>query len=625
MVVYFFVSTHQRLYYFCSLIQNSKKTMRQFLKFTLASIIGTIIVIFLCIVLFVGSLLSLASLGKDDEFECKQQSILKLKLDSPIEDRASETPFSFSPGLGGFNFETTQNIGLNTIIKSIEKAGEDEHIEGIYLDLGIVMAGAAQIEEIREALNAFKDKGKFIIAYAETYDQKAYHLATVANEVYLHPQGGMFFKGIAARLTFYTKALEKLGVEMQVIRHGKFKAAVEPFMLDKMSDANREQTSALIYSVWNNMLDDISQSRNIPTDKLNQIADKLEADSPQKALQLKLVDGLKYEDEILQMLAEKTGKEEDEKVELVSIGKYTKTAFYKKEEGERSQKIALIYANGEIKNGKGNDNFIGEKNISEALIKASKDDKVKAIVLRVNSPGGSALVSDMIWREVVRAKAEKPVVVSMGNVAASGGYYISCAADYIFAEPNTITGSIGVFGLIPCIKDLSTEHLGLQFDGVNTNQNADYLSSLNQPLTPYQREVTQRGVERVYQTFIGRVAEGRNMTKEAVDAIGQGRVWAGEQALKIGLIDELGSLKQALAKAAELAEIEDYRIKELPKQKDMFIQMMETVMGQEEGGLGTYFAKQILGKQAYPYLNLMQQVKQKDIMQAALPYHIDIQ
>ncbi len=597
--------------------------MKQFLKFTLASIVGFIVVIILVFIFFIGSIMSLASFSQDEQVTIKQQSVLKLDFKKPIEERASDNPFMLTGGMDGF--ETNKNVGLNTIVKSINKAAEDEHIDGIYLDMSMLMAGSAHVGEIREALEAFKETGKFIVAYAEMYDQKAYHLASVADEVYLHPEGGMFFKGIAANITFYTKMLKNIGVDMQVIRHGKFKAAVEPFMLEKMSDANREQTAALINTIWDNMLDDISKARQISKADLNKIADELAADSPQKALQLHLVDGLKYQDEIDQLLREKTGKDKDEKIALVSVSDYAKSEFYKKKQGYRKYKIAVIYANGEIKNGKGNDTFIGEKNISDALIKARKDKKVKAIVLRVNSPGGSALVSDMIWREVVLAKAEKPVVVSMGNVAASGGYYISCAADYIFAEPNTITGSIGVFGLVPNIQKLTTDVMGLRFDGVSTNANADYLSTLNKPLTPYQREVTQKGVERVYDTFIGRVATGRKMDKEAVDAIGQGRVWAGEQALDIGLVDELGSLGQAVAKAAELAETDDYRIQELPKQKDMFQQLLEEVLGQGEGAISTYFAKQLLGEEAYPYLDMMHKAQQKDVMQAALPYHIEVQ
>lgn len=598
--------------------------MKQFLKFTLASMVGTIILFFLAIIFFIGSIISLASMGEQEE-PIQQQSILQLSLNTPIEDRAGNNPFALKPGMGGFDFETIQNVGLNTIIKSIRKAAKDEHIEGIYLNMGNMMAGAAQVQEIREALETFKQSGKFVVAYADTYDQKAYHLASVANELYLHPQGGMLFKGLAANITFYTQALKKLGVEMQVIRHGKFKAAVEPFMLDKMSPANREQTTALITSVWNNMLQDISQARNIPVAQLNSIADKLSAESPQKALDLKLVDGLKYEDEIEALLREKTNTDSDDELSLVSVSKYAKSAFYNKKEGSNDHKIAVIYANGEIKNGKGNDSFIGEKNIVNALVKARKDKKVEAIVLRVNSPGGSALVSDMIWREVVLTTAAKPVVVSMGNVAASGGYYISCAADYIFAEPNTITGSIGVFGLVPNLQQLTTQHLGLRFDGASTNANADYMSTVNKPLSPYQREVTQRSVERVYDTFIGRVATGRKMDKAAVDAIGQGRVWAGEQALKIGLVDELGSLSQAIEKAAALADIDDYRIKELPRQKELIEQIMEETLGSGQSAISLFFAKQLLGKEIYPYVDMINKSQQRDVIQAALPYAIEIE
>ena len=588
--------------------------MRQFFKFTLASILGVFLAIVLSFFLMIGMMGAIVASG-DDEVVVKDHSILRLNLDYAIQDRGSNDPFSnFNPG----SFDMKETPGLNTILKSIKKAASDPSIDGIYLNAASVSAGSAQTEEIRNALIEFKESGKFIIAYAEGYDQKGYYLSSIADEIYVHPEGMLLFKGVNAEVMFYKGTLEKLDIDMQIIRHGKFKAAVEPFLLDKMSDANREQTTALISSIWGDFLKQISLSRHISVESLNKTADKLLVEDPLKALELKFIDGIKYPDEVTAILKEKSSKEKDDDLAFVSVSKYSKSNYYKTKETAKDR-IAVIYANGEIKGGDGDDSFIGEKNIRKALVKAREDKKVKAIVLRVNSPGGSALVSDLIWREVVLTKEEKPIVVSMGNVAASGGYYISCAADYIFADPTTITGSIGVFGMIPNFGKFMTNNLGVTFDGAMTNENADFMA-VNKPLSPYQRQMIQNSVERVYDHFITKVADGRGMAKADVDRIGQGRVWSGTQALEIGLVDELGGLKNAITKAAELAEIDTYKIKSLPVQKDPFQKIMEDIMGKSSSIAIKYY----LGDN-YKYVKMFENMEGRHTIQARMPFEMIIE
>lgn len=585
--------------------------MGQFFKFTLASILGFILASLLLMFVSFGIIMGVAA-SEEEETTVVPNSILKLKLDYPLTDRKVNNPMAW------LNMEELgSKPGLDDILKSIEKAATDPNIKGIYISASDIQGGIAQIEEIRNALEKFKESGKFIIAYATGYGQGAYYLASVADEVYLHPEGMILFKGLAAEVMFFKGTLEKLDVDMQVIRHGKFKAAVEPFMLDKMSDANREQNEALINSVWGDILSKISASRNINIDDLNKAADRLSLEDPKTAVELNFVDGIKYPDEISDILKEKTNKGSDDDLEMVSIGGYTNSAYFKDSKPAKD-KIAVIYAAGEIKGGKGDGTYIGERNIREALIKAREDERVKAIVMRVNSPGGSALVSDIIWREVVLTKEEKPVVVSMGNVAASGGYYISCAADYIYAEPTTITGSIGVFGLVPNIGSFMTNKLGVTFDEVATNENSN-LMSINKPLSPYQREVIQNSIERVYDSFTGKVAEGRNMAKEDVDRIGQGRVWSGKQALEIGLVDELGGLENAISKAAELAEVETYKLKSLPTQKEPLQEIIESLTGQST----SVFMKYSLGEN-YKYLQLIKDMENRDVIQARMPFEMEI-
>jgi protease-4 len=588
--------------------------MKDFFKFMFASILGFIIVLVVLFFIFVGIIASLVSFADKKAIAIEPNTLLQIKLDKPIFDREPKDPFSFfSPA--GFDMEA--NPGLDEILKNIEKAKSDPDIKGIYLDLGIVPSGLTTIREIRQALLDFKTSGKFIIAYGEVYSQSAYYLGSVADKVYLHPDGAIEFRGLDAEIMFLKGTLEKLDIDMQVIRHGKYKSAVEMFMLDKMSDANREQLNAMISDMWGTMLADISSSRNLSKDQLKIIADNLDALDADKALASKMVDGLFYKDELLAELRAKTGLGDKEKIATVSMGKYTMVPPSVKENFS-SNKIAVIYAIGNIIDGKGDDRTVGSVKMSEAIRQARENDKVKAIVLRVNSPGGSATASEVIRREVELAVKEKPVVVSMGDLAASGGYWISASASKILADPSTITGSIGVFGLIPNMQGLFENKLGITFDHAMTNKYADF-PNVTRPLTSYETILFERQVDKIYNNFLGLVSAGRKIERSQVDSIGQGRVWSGADALKLGLIDQFGGLQDAIRLAAELAAITEYNIWSLPAQKDPFQQIWDEFTGNVSAGriekeLGEY----------YTYYQYLKQIKDFQGIQARLPYEIKV-
>lgn len=589
--------------------------MKQFLKIVFATMTGYALIMLTFALIMIGLVVSIASFSKKSVVIVPNNTVLKLKLDEAISDRASKNPFS------NFDFSTMSAIstpGLNEILESITKAKTDENIKGIYLELGTVPSGIATLEEIRNALIDFKKSGKFIISYGEDYTQKAYYIASVSDKIYLNPEGSLVFKGLNGEIMFYKGLLEKLDVEIQVIRHGKFKSAVEPFVLDKMSDANKEQTLKYLSSIWDNMLDGISASRNLTKDDLNFIADSLKIQTAEDAVTYKLVDKLMYKDELQAELRSKLGIGENDKISMMSINKYVNAPNNSKKERSKN-KIAVIYALGQIQSGKGDDETIGSETISEAIRKARLDSNVKAVVLRVNSPGGSALASDVIWREVVLTKKVKPIVASMGDVAASGGYYISCAASEIVASPNTITGSIGVFGLVPNFQGLFNKQLGITFDNVKTNNYSDF-GTFYRPLTESEKNIYLSNVENVYQTFISHVAEGRNMSVEQVDSIGQGRVWSGVDAKEIGLVDEFGGLNKAIEIAAQLAKVENYRLVSYPVQKDPLTKIIEELSGDSDNS-------QLLKKEfseVYEYYKFVKDVKNLEGVQARLPYLINI-
>ena len=534
--------------------------MKSFLKNILTTMIGIISSIIVMILLIIGFV---AIISSEDEVKVKENSILKIDLaNTSVVERSSENPFD---GLS-LSGDVASTIELKQVLDNIEKAKFDNNIQVIYINTSYVSAGISQIEEIRNKLLEFKQTGKPIIAYSEVYNQAAYYLSSVANKVYLNPEGIVELKGLSAGIMFYKGLLEKLDIEVQIIRHGKFKSAVEPFMLDKMSDANREQMQLLLNSFADNLFDSIASQRGMSISDIHNHANNLSLENAKSCLDLQYIDALLYQDQVDDSLLVIS---KSEKLNFISLNKYSNVKVAKKEISRN--KIAIIYATGEINSGEGDEKSIGSETTAKAIKTAREDKNVKAIVLRVNSPGGSALASDVIWRETVLAKEEKPLIVSMGDYAASGGYYIACAADSIVANPTTLTGSIGVFGMIPNLQKLYKNKLGISIDTVNTNKHADM--GMNRALTKFEEDKIQKSVVDIYTTFITHVGEGRNMSTTAVDEIGQGRVWTGYDAKDIGLIDTYGGLEKAIEIAVYLAEIEDYRIISLPKKKDPFAEL----------------------------------------------------
>jgi len=552
--------------------------MNKFWKVMLAVVVGVIIVHILYGVIFLLICLSAAGSSSSD-VSVKDNSVLKISLTADMPDKVTD----------GMSFDymsmtPIKQIGLNDALKSIEKAKTDDRIKGIYLDMDGASAGTATIEELRNKLIEFKESGKFIISYATAYSQFGYYLASVADEVYVNPQGGMSWQGMCSQIMFYKNVLEKLGVEMQVFRHGQFKSAVEPYICDKMSPANRKQYSVLLNSIWGKVCKGISETRGISVEDLNMYADSLSLRKAEDAVTLKFADAVKYYDEVIDELKAKSGFDGKDKDMFIDLEKYAKASVPGVKENKSKNEVAVLFAEGEIVDGNGGKGQMGGDKIAEELRKIRENDDVKAVVLRVNSPGGSGLASEVMWREIQKVKqAGKPVVVSMGNLAASGGYYISCSADYIYAQPTTLTGSIGVFGMFPNLQGLVTDKIGLTIDTVCTNAHADFGSTMR-PVTEMEFNYVQQSIEDFYDTFLTRVFDGRKgkgaeghvlSEKALVDSIGQGRVWAGADAIEIGLVDELGSLNDAVKKAVELANIPDYKIVEYPAKKEWFEELAE--------------------------------------------------
>lgn len=582
-----------------------------------ASFAGTILTVIVIFLLFAGMIASLVAMSGDEEVKVKDHSVLHIAWNVEIKDRTSDNPFE------GFDFATMKSkkpLGLYDILKNIDKAAKDPRIDGIFLDMETIPAGLATSEEIRNKLLEFKESGKFIVSYANGYDQKTYYLACLADEIYLNAEGMILFKGLHAQLMFFKGMLNKLDIDMQIVRgpDNKYKSAVEPLMRDHISEANREQIQELLNSIWGKLITAISDSRGISIDELNAIADKIELTTAKKAVEFNFVDGAVYRDEIISKLKEKTGREKDENLNVVAFGKYTK-AKVKDTKGLKRNKIAIVFAEGEIVQGKGDGRNIGSATIAKAIGKARKDDKVKAIVFRVNSPGGCALASEVIRREVELASNDKPIIVSMGNLAASGGYWISTNADYIFAQPTTITGSIGVFGIIPNLEKLFNKKLGINIDDVMTNENSDFIDVMK-PLSPFQHAKLNEMVIKIYTDFTQLVARTRNLDIAYVDSIAKGRIWSGVDALELGLVDELGGIEDAIALAAEKADLgDDYRITTYPKRKEFIEQIMEELTGQAtqtivKNELGEYFT----------YYQKMQSLKNMKGVQARLPFFMEV-
>ncbi|MEB0261509.1 MULTISPECIES: signal peptide peptidase SppA [unclassified Mucilaginibacter] len=590
--------------------------MKQFFKFVFATIVGFTLIFVIGFAILLGII---AAASSDKTVDVDANSVLHIKFTTPINERTPNNPLANLSFLG---LDGEKSIGLNDILAGIKKAKTDDNIKGVFLDESYMMSGQATTEEIRNALIDFKKSKKFVIAYSEIYTQGFYYLASVADKVYINPKGIFEFRGFSSEITFLKGALDKLGIEAQVIKVGTYKSAVEPYILTKMSDANRLQVTSYLGSMYDYFLTGIAKSRNINKDSLFNYANSGLIQQPEDALKYKLIDGLKYKDEILSDLKSRTGKSEKKDISSVELADYLKSSTKTTTDPDdvsSSNRIAIVYASGEINGGDGNDNSIGSETISKALRKVRMDDKVKAVVLRVNSPGGSSLASDVIWREVMLTKKVKPIIVSMGDVAASGGYYIACAADSIIAEPNTITGSIGIFAILPNMQKLFTDKLGLSFDGVKTGKYAD-LGDVSRPLTPEERAILQNSVNHGYDDFTKAVAAGRGKTQAYINSIGQGRVWTGTQALKNGLVDRLGNINDAVASAAKKAKLKDYKLVSYPEQKSIFNKFGEGLSAEVKA----HFVQSELGDNYRYYEQIKGVTKMMRTPQARMPYDVVI-
>lgn len=582
----------------------------------LGNVLATIIGIFIFFMLFFFGILIIGAIfgGESEGVTVKSNSVIELNLEDIKNDYAGKYK---DPWMDLFS--DGKKIGLTDIINAIEEAKTDDDIKGISILNNDSSLGMAQSKALRDALESFKKSGKFVMSYANSYSQKEYYLNSVANPIYLNPVGDMDFKGLSSEIMFFKDLQEKSGVKMEVIRHGKYKSAVEPFLENKMSDANREQITALLNAVWNSVTTDISKSRNVSIAKLNEIANGLLARTPEMAKKQGLVDIVAYEDVYHNAIKNRLKVAKDEDYNKVTILDYAKKVATTSKITDANDKIAIIYAQGEIHSGEGDVNVIGEGSMRRSLREARKDKNVKAIVLRINSPGGNALTSDLIWREIELTKKVKPVVVSMGNYAASGGYYIACNANKIFAENNTITGSIGVFGILPNFSQL-TKKIGINVEQVKTHENAAKYSPFV-PLDQKLKAVTLEEVEKIYKTFVTHVAEGRKMTFAQVDAIAQGRVWAGSEALKIGLVDKIGGLDDAIHEAAALAKTKTYSTQNYPEYEKDFNDVLARLPFAKSKET---FIKEEIGAENYKIMEEIKRLQAQTGTQAMMPFEINI-
>lgn len=584
--------------------------MKSFFKNLLASTLGCFIAIgilsFFSFIIFLVILFS-----SSDTYKLEDNTVLAIKLEGVLSERVQET----NPLMEYLGLSETNEVGLDDILSSIKKAKENNKIKGIYLNAGLFSASSASLKEIRDQLIDFKETGKFIVAYGDVYTQGCYYLASVAEKVIINPQGNLDLHGVSSSPMFYKGLLEKIGVEMQIFKVGTFKSAVEPFMLEKMSDANRQQVTAYAGDIWATTLAGISESRKISTERLNQLADTLPMlRDPQLLLDNKLIDTLMYETDVKKYLKTLADIGEKDNLKLASVSDMTTVESLKKESS--SDVIAVLYAEGSITSGNGKDG-ITDKRIIKELEKLKDDENVKAVVFRVNSPGGSAYASEQIWKAVTDLKEKKPIVVSMGDVAASGGYYISCNASKIFAQPNTITGSIGIFGMFPNVEGLSKK-VGLTFDNVKTNKHADF-GDITRPMREDEKVILQSYIERGYDLFLTRCSDGRGIAKDSLDLIAQGRVWTGNQALKIGLVDALGGIDAAIKEAAQLAALQDYKLNSYPRKTSFF----EDLLANQKEEMTTRAMKEYLGSD-YQSFKLIKEIKEQDFIQARLPYDFNL-
>lgn len=592
--------------------------MNQFFKFLFASCLGTFLAL---VLLFFFSIWTLSSFTKQatekEKVSVKANSVLELKFEEPIPEKTNNLP------LDPFDFDQKTILGLTDMVKAIRQAKEDDDIKGIYINAMYLSAGKATSSVLREALLDFKSSGKFVLSYANFYTQNAYYVASAADSVWVNPIGAVDFRGLSSLILFYKGMLDKLDVQMRIFYAGKFKSATEPLRLEKMSDENRLQVREYVTALYDEMIRDISASRNIPEADLRRAADNFDGRSAESSLRNRLVDRIAYEDQAFDWLKSRIGLDKKEKLNRIGISDYFDTRV-KKADFTAKDKIAVVFAEGTITDGeKGEPGDIYDGKYVKMLRTIRQDDHVKAIVLRINSPGGSVLASENILREVQLCKeAGKPVVVSMGDVAASGGYYIACQADSIFAEPNTITGSIGVFGVVPILQKTMKENLGITADSVRTGR----FSAFGSPFydfSPEESQMIQSRVDWIYQDFLAKVAKGRGKTPEQINEIAQGRVWPGTKAKEIGLVDDLGGLDRALSAAAKLAGVEKYRTTEYPRTKNAFEQLLEKFDRSQESddAIRAYLMRSELGD-LYPVYKTLQDIRKNQGIQARLPYDL---
>jgi len=563
-------------------------------------------------IIFISALIGAA---EKKSVNIQPNTVLRINITQPVTDRTSNNPFE---NFDFAEFKPRQQLGLNDILKSIENAKNDSRIKGIYLDMPFLPANHATVEEIREALVGFKESGKFILAYGDIYTQKMYYLATVADHIYLNPQGWIDLRGLSVDILFMKEALSKLGVEPQIIRKGQYKTAVEPFTRNNMSYENKTQTAVYVNSMWNYMLDKISAAKNISPGQLNKMADELKFMEAETLLDHELIDDIKYKDQVLDELKKLSGNTKKKNM-TVDLYEYANTLRKKKSLNSQKNKIAVIYAQGDITVGEGEENIIGSEKTSRAIRKARKDSAVKAVVFRINSGGGSAMAAEVIWREVKLTREVKPVIVSMGDYAASGGYYIACAADTIVANPLTITGSIGVYGIVPNAQKLLNEKLGIYFDRYKTNKSSDFLA-LDRPITKDEEMVLTKMVDETYNTFLSNIQEGRNMPYEELEEIAKGKIWSGINAKENGLIDMFGGLNTAINVASEKAGVYHYEVLELPAQKEP----LEMLMTGFKTQAFEWMLKKELGEDYIRYASLKNMLNSNDLIQAIMPFKIKI-
>ncbi|MGA0558968.1 signal peptide peptidase SppA [Larkinella sp. VNQ87] len=586
--------------------------MRQFLKYVFATIVGLFLFTFVAFLMLLG-IGSVFSAASGDEVAVKENSVLKLNLNSPIREIGVENPFG---GFGPFN-SSGDVIGLIDLKQALANAKLDPNIKGVYIQAEYPQAGWASLEEVRTALIDFKTSKKFVVAYGEVMTEKGYYIASVADNIYLNPAGALEWNGLDAEYTFFKGTFDKLGIKPVIFRVGEFKSAVEPFIRENMSEANKAQTTSFLNSLNNHFLANVAQSRGLQVPELKKLADNLTIQTAGDAVKARLVTKTAYYDEVEADMRKSLKVDAKKKIDFISLSKYGNAKKYV-EEGNIKNRVAVIVTDGEIVSGK-DDNNVASDRVAEQIRKARLDDKVKAIVIRVNSPGGSALASDVMWREVVLANKAKPVIASMSDYAASGGYYLAMGARKIVAEPNTITGSIGIFGMLFNTEGFFKDKLGITYDRVVTNTHADF-PSFTREMSEFEKNTLQQSVNRGYELFTSKAAQGRKLPLDSLKALASGRVWSGVQAKANGLVDELGGLDKAVQLAAKAANLKegDYRVRYTPEKKNAFEELMKSFTGDEEEQLQ---AK--LGDLA-PYVTYLKQLKRMEGLQARMPFGLDI-